>query len=425
VSPDKVLHKLEVALDLKALPFAAAEIIRVTGDPRAGARELTEAIETDHALTAKVLRLASSVVYAQAGRVRNLTQVVTKLGFGTIREMALAVSIIEHYRKKEGERGLDRLEFWRHTLGCGALARELAALVPGAAGRIEEAFLAGLLHDIGRAVLDDNFHDAYGAVLEAAKAGTGHLHEVEREAFGMDHAAVSSLVAEKWKLPEALRGPIVTHHLRWDKVCLEAKGDLLLYATVRLANALTKAACVGSGGDDTLEDVPPALVARLRIDPARILEAAGRLEHHISELTQILLLHDGKLVPSAVPAGGRERLVLVVRDQPAALDPLDVLLARLGFRFRAVAPQDTASALAAEPADLAIACASFAPAVQAVAGFPESLAREIPHWRIRLLVLEDAPVPEALRARISQSGGTILPAPFRIPRLAEILNQGT
>jgi HD-like signal output (HDOD) protein/CheY-like chemotaxis protein len=329
---ERIAAKLEKAMDLKALPFVAAEIIQVTASAESDATELAGTIERDAALTARVLRLANSTFYAAEGRAQNLTQAIAKLGFRAIREMALTVTLIEQYRGQGAEGGLDRLALWKHSLGCAVMARELAP-----AGRGEEAFLAGLLHDAGKAMLDDLFPREYAAVLAAARERRARLFEIEQEMLGTDHAMVARRLMDRWKLPGVLADPAGLHHAGWDALRAMADKDLKLVGAVRAANILAKAARVGSGGDDAIEEIPDDWCELLGLDVPKVRAAVGSLGARVGELTQILLLHDlspeARAAAVAAPASARGE-ALWVRPAGARLDVTELALAGLGFVVR-------------------------------------------------------------------------------------------
>jgi putative nucleotidyltransferase with HDIG domain len=322
--------KMRYVMDLKALPFVAAEIVQLTSHPGANAKDLTETIQRDQALTARLLRLANSAFYALHGRAQNLTQAVARIGFREIRQIALAVTILDELKGK-GEKGfLDRQAFWRHCLGTAVLAKEIATLGGRGPEAVEGAFLAGLLHDIGKAFLDDHFHEEYGGTIRAASTENIPLHEAERRTLGMDHTAVAQKILEKWRLPESLAEPIVHHHSSWEGLRRQGVKDLGLVSMVWISNTLVKAACVGSSGNDALDEIPDDLARYLKLDQTRMNQILATLDQQVEELTEILLLHgDGSAmsVPQIQRIDGE---IAYVREFPAEVDPVEVLLRRWG-----------------------------------------------------------------------------------------------
>ena len=124
----------------------------MVSNPLTSASDLSAIITVDQALTAKVLRLANSAFYGFPFRIKNITQAVSILGFDTIRNLALTVSV---YKVFTGEPGSDfsHAEFWKHCVGVAICANLLAKKIKYKSP--EGAFTAGLLHDIGKTFFDD------------------------------------------------------------------------------------------------------------------------------------------------------------------------------------------------------------------------------------------------------------------------------
>jgi putative nucleotidyltransferase with HDIG domain len=288
----KIRLRLRHAMDVRPVPVVAAEIVQLAASDDTSAGQLTGTLERDPALTGRVLRLANSAFYALHGRVQSLSQAVTRIGFRGVRGLALAVSLVDDLK---GQGVLDRVGFWKHSLACAVLARELARRRGSLPEQTEISFLAGLLHDVGKPLLEEHAPDEFGlAAAEARRRGTP-LCDVERELLGLDHAAAAAELARRWNLPGSLTDAIVQHHAPWT----EARTPLV--SLVKVADILARALRIGSSGNPTIEEVPDAAAEALGLNAALVEEACGRVDAEVRELTEILLLHGSGAAPHATP----------------------------------------------------------------------------------------------------------------------------
>ncbi len=228
--------------DLPALPQVVAEVLRITEDPDTTVKDLNEAISRDQALAAKVLRLANSAYYGFPRRIGTIVEAVIILGFNTIRNLVLAASVHGILSRELPGYQLARGELWRHSIACAMAARTLArrARFP----QPDQAFVAGLLHDIGKLVLGVYVGEAYTAILEKVHKEGLSFVQAEEEVLGFTHAAVGARVADKWNLPSYLVEAIELHHEP-----ARARSNPLLVALTHLADAVSMMMGMGIGGD--------------------------------------------------------------------------------------------------------------------------------------------------------------------------------
>ena len=193
--------------ELEALPTqnsVAMRILWTVDDPAASAGDLAGAIGMDPSLTARVMKLANSAFYGLGGRVSSAAFAVTVLGFSTIGSLAAAAAagVLDDDADVPSE-------FWDHATLTAAASSLVAARV--GANR-PEAFSAGLLHDLGRALLYRADPDGYRAVADEARNGGRPLLVGEREAFGLDHAEVAAQVLTVWRFPAEFVQALAVHH---------------------------------------------------------------------------------------------------------------------------------------------------------------------------------------------------------------------
>jgi len=226
--------------DLPTLPVVANNIIQITQNPKSSALEVGKAISQDQALTSKVLRMANSAYYGFPQKITTINHAIVILGFASIRNLVLAVSVFDMFSKRSGN--FDRGGFWKHSLACGVTAKLIAKRL--GINNFEEIFISGLIHDLGKLVLDAYFGEEFTRVIDLVKVKGIPIREAEQELLGLDHAAVGGILANKWNLPPQLLKVIRFHHNP-----PQAGESMRVVAIVHVADVLCRAAGIGNGGD--------------------------------------------------------------------------------------------------------------------------------------------------------------------------------
>jgi putative nucleotidyltransferase with HDIG domain len=209
--PEDLGEWIDGLTDLPTIPEVLARIWQLVDDPRSSARDLEGLVRHEPPLAAKVLRLANSPYYGGRGRIQDVRTAITALGFDTLRNLAVCLSVASGLGSPiPSESLLDRRELWRHSVATAVIARRLARLreMPGA----EELFTAGLLHDIGKFVIALAFPQAYAEIVRRGLEQGLDLCDAERAVIGFDHAQVGAAFAARWNFPERLQELIAQHH---------------------------------------------------------------------------------------------------------------------------------------------------------------------------------------------------------------------
>lgn len=198
--------------DLPSIPETLIRILKVLDDPASGPADLTRVVRMDAPVMAKILRLANSPYYSSRGDLADINRCVAVLGYRTVRQVAIcitvATSLISSVEKAGGQ--LDYRELWRHSVITGAIAKHLARM--SGYPDPEEAFTAGLLHDMGKFVLEIYAPQVYARLVADRQRVGGPLCALEQERFGFDHAAIGAAFAEAWRFPPVLVRAFGGHH---------------------------------------------------------------------------------------------------------------------------------------------------------------------------------------------------------------------
>ena len=264
---------------IPTMPTIAAKVMQIVNDPHSSAEDVAKFISRDVALTSKVLRLANSAFYGIPRTISSVNSAIVILGFNTIRSLVLSASVLKVFPQKPGlAASFDRKAFWKHSFMVGIASRMVAQIYrKKKLVDMETAFSAGLLHDIGKIILEQFSNDDYVPVLKAAKDQGLPLVVVERAILGMSHADVSGMLVDKWQMPNELKGPIVNHHSP-----MEDKASQDMACIVHYANHLCHVKGSGCMDNETYAPLAKDVEALLGLGIAEEL-LLEELEKHIQE----------------------------------------------------------------------------------------------------------------------------------------------
>ena len=260
-------------------------ILEVADDAGTSAKELADIIVHDQSVSAKVLNLANSAFYGFSRRITTIPQAVVVLGFDTVKSLALGVSVFGSLQQKVGKVSFDREQFWMHSIGVA----EGAKLVAKSQGLkdVGTLFVAGLLHDIGKVILDTHFNDQYQDVMEEMIDDGRSAVDVETDVLNIDHAEVGGWLSTRWKFPDVLIVPITYHHN-----LIGGEGENLNFALmVHLANILTKKNDIGLNHELEIPEPSDMVEEVLGLDEQKvesISEELNNAKSHIQEFFRYL-----------------------------------------------------------------------------------------------------------------------------------------
>ena len=198
----------DVVRELPALPGVVLELIANMREADVNLDRIAGLIATDQSLAARALRLANSPFYGMPRKVTSISEAIALVGVASIRTIVLAAALPGHFRVAK-EAGFDFDRFWRHSIATAIASKSFAHLH---GGKDDEAFIAGLLHDIGELVLAIGFPERYALVTSRLRTHEMDPREVEAAEFATDHTVVGGLLAQRWRLPTQIVSVISDHH---------------------------------------------------------------------------------------------------------------------------------------------------------------------------------------------------------------------
>jgi len=242
---------------LPTFPTLYLEIVREIESQKSSIQSIAEIVAQDPGITAKVLQLANSAALGLPQNVRDPVEAVQQLGLTTVRSLVLSAQVYSSFapgRLKSFSAGA----LWAHLMKCGGLARTIMRLEHADHAETEDAFAAGMLHDMGKLMLADALPDEFANALALASAENIPLAQAEMEIFGATHAGLAAYLLGQWGLPAAMVEAVAFHHS-------PEKSDLKEFSAltaVHVANALAN-----EGG-----------IERLNLDYLKEIGAAERLQ---------------------------------------------------------------------------------------------------------------------------------------------------
>jgi HD-like signal output (HDOD) protein len=269
---------------ISLLPEVTPRLLRVASDPWSEAADLRGVIERDPVLGLHVLHVLNSTSYGLRTSVADLDAAISLLGLVRVRDVSITVAISELFRGRGKYLGYDRPGLWRHLVAVAVCSRLLSVRLPG--GGQANAFLAGLLHDIGIILLDLYRHAEFHRVL-ASMSTSKPLVAFERRVLPWDHTEVGEAVAERWRVPDFARAVIRWHH---DPASCPAPHEPLAHC-VAVANAVCSLKGYTSVGENLVR-LPIRSLRRMRLGVRDVRVLADQLGAEMSRNQALLELLD-------------------------------------------------------------------------------------------------------------------------------------
>ena len=317
-SPSTQTHNIEVILQsvdsLPTLSPVAMRVLSIGSSLDANFDELSRLIEADPALTIKIIGLCRRAALGLGDRITTVKRALVMLGFESVRAAVLSVSVYEIISREAEDRddrlshdlqneacsnithnagsgrAFDRVGYWMYSVGVASAAELLAADNRQLKVKPEEAFVAGLLHGLGKPILDLLLPRAYGQIVEVAERRRCDMALVEREVFGIDHLGAARRIAERWGLPDALRDVmwLYAHPLS----ALPEGVSVDLVRTIATSRALCRELHLGECGDFGPIDSASSLANEAGLSKHSLDHTTRYVHEAVAERCQVLGLDE-------------------------------------------------------------------------------------------------------------------------------------
>jgi putative nucleotidyltransferase with HDIG domain len=261
----KIYAKIE---ELPTLPAVIPKLLSLMDNPKSSAADVTEIISHDPSLTAKLLKVANSAYYGFPAKISDLKHAVALLGFNLVKSLAISIGVIKNFPRGNQSAYFSASGLWLHSLVVAAVMQDMGRRFYPRDENHDYLFIIGLLHDLGKVVLDQFFPELFNEVLEKANAGEHiKLHQVEREIIGIDHCEVSAMLLTRWKFPQKIVQPIAGHH-RQEVLKGESPKDVIL---LRIANVIAQEFGLGKDGNSMPNPLRPGDLESVGADDEDLL----------------------------------------------------------------------------------------------------------------------------------------------------------
>lgn len=250
IKKEQTLDSLSKIKNLPMIPKVVFNVTKMLSDPTISTNSLATEIGKDQGLTAKVLSIANSPMYGLQRKVTSLEFAIIVLGFKEMGDLVTAISLADTMRVST-DKYFNQDEFWLHSLLVGTASKSISQNL----GHLDigsDAFVAGVLHDVGIQILHKFLHSKFIEVIELVESKSMFLLDAEQEVLGLTHQEVGEYLAVKWNLPETLIAPIRHHHEPRD-----AQSFKTITAIVHLADYMTQLHGIGNfnwGPELTLDE---------------------------------------------------------------------------------------------------------------------------------------------------------------------------
>jgi HD-like signal output (HDOD) protein len=272
---------------IATLPEITMKIVELVEDPKSTAQDLHKVISNDPALCSRILKVVNSSFYGLPGQIGSINRAIVMLGLNAVKNIAIAASLAKLFRGGELTATFSARDLWTHSNATSAASKMLANALK--LGLSDEAFLAGLIHDIGimvemqydRTKLVEVFR---GVGVDTAGVPTNDMIGLEVSTFGASHQEFGAGLCEKWRFPKSL-ALVCGHHHDPMKLPEELRTlPMIVYVADRIA------ADVAGGFRQDLRhtDIDPAILGALKLTPEKVGEVKNQLKANLGDLASML-----------------------------------------------------------------------------------------------------------------------------------------
>jgi HD-like signal output (HDOD) protein len=282
--PASIKKTLESISTIPTLPVVIEKITRLLQNPSTSAEEIGKAITTDQALASKVLKLVNSAFYGFPGKISTITHAVVILGFSTVKNVVLTASIFDAFTKKISlSTNFDLEKFWLHSIGCGAASKSVARHI--GVSDMEECFIAGLIHDVGKIIMCNYLPTEFSQVVQHTLANDCLFYESEKEVLHITHEEIGGLVAERWNLPKNLQLAVKMHHCPQ-----QAEGFPTVAGIVHASDIFARAMDFGNGGDNKIPQMSEAVWTNLGLESIQLQPLLEDIDEEMNKASVFMQL---------------------------------------------------------------------------------------------------------------------------------------
>ena len=273
-SVETIKREIRSLSDLPTMSPTRQKILSLLAheDSEVNVDELVRTTESDQGLTARILKIGNSAYYGFQGKL--IRSAITFLGMQNIRKIVQSATVLNVFEQEGGGTGMfDRIELWKHAVACGIVIQMLSHQIRGSGH-----FLAGLLHDVGKIVLDYQFTEYFQQIVDMVHQEGMTMYQAERELLGISHAEIGQELCHVWGLPPEIGICVANHH---DPA--QAPMHQRLASLMHLSNIAVRTMEIGYGGDPHIPEVNP-YAGRLRVNLDAVYEKKEEIVEQVESI---------------------------------------------------------------------------------------------------------------------------------------------
>lgn len=273
--------------DLPTLPSVVTQIITMVEDPETSAADMNSVISQDPSLTAKVLKLVNSAFYGFSRQISTVREAVVILGFNRVKSLALSASVFEVFQGP-GTEEFDRVGLWEHSIATGVGAEIVGERIKYP--NPEELLVGGILHNIGKVIIDLYFHDDLKEIFNYIRDKNCMMLEAEKAILGIGHPEIGAWLAKEWNLPEDIYNTIRYYHSPFDA----PEGSRTLPMLINVGDIFARTKDIGWTGDEEIPPFEEEVMEELGLGKSDIPEILEELETEMDN-AEVLLELSGEI----------------------------------------------------------------------------------------------------------------------------------
>jgi putative nucleotidyltransferase with HDIG domain len=274
--PLELERKLGIAVErMPAFPKSVQKILELTRNINCLPKELVGVIEKDPVMTVKILKVINSAYYGLPNKINSVAQSVVYLGINTVKNLALGFAAVGILPRMNSA-GFDIQRYLLHSLLVASIGRQLATQYAKGEADPGDCYIAGLLHDFGKAVFAQFMAAEFREAMLQTSLENMPLHEAERATIGADHALVGAMLAKRWQFPDHMIDCIRDHHN-------PAAAPTALMDCLRMSNQIARKLGIGDSGNPWRDGETIAAPQRFGDDIDAVVTSLGDLQRYIDD----------------------------------------------------------------------------------------------------------------------------------------------
>lgn len=313
---------------LMVFPFTVAKVLSITQSDKTGAPDLAKAIEIDPVISATILKISNSVLFASRDKqVSDVKEAIVRLGFTETKNITVSLSVIKSMSMNSKSFGFSRIEFWFNSLACAIICEKIAknAGYPTP----EEAFLAGLFINFGILMLDEFFEDIFSKLMEETTTSCCSFLEAEKKLMGFNSYELSTLLFEEWKIPKNIIFSVKHFNdlQKMDKnVTPEEK---VITIAVNMAATLAKSIHFGQGCDMFVSLIDNDLIQSMKFEDGFRGQFFEETAAQLNMYNSFLKVDNRKF--AYAPSENKGALVTIIKPDLILFDPVMEYLISMNY----------------------------------------------------------------------------------------------